>query len=64
MSLLCFAEHEARRHDRAEIRLYTNEAMTENLDYYRNRHFVETHRERSSGYARVFFARHLDPIKD
>lgn len=59
MSLLAFAEHEARRHGRAEIRLYTNEAMTENLGYYQKRQFVETHRANVSGYDRVYFTRHL-----
>ena len=64
MSLLGFAGHEARRHDRAEIRLYTNEAMTENLDYYQKRQFVETHRANASGYDRVYFTHHVDPSEN
>jgi GNAT superfamily N-acetyltransferase len=57
--LLEFADEYARAHDRAEIRLYTNEAMTENLAYYPRHGFVETHRALDDGYRRVFFTRHL-----
>jgi hypothetical protein len=38
-----------------EIRLYINEAMTENLAYYRRRSYTETHRAEQDGFRRVFF---------
>jgi hypothetical protein len=38
-----------------EIRLYTNEAMTENLAYYPRRGYTETHRAAEDGFNRVFF---------
>jgi hypothetical protein len=42
-----------------EIRLYTNEAMTENLGYYPRRGYTETHRARDEGVSRVFFRKAL-----
>jgi hypothetical protein len=42
-----------------EIRLYTNEAMTENLGYYPRRGYRETHRATQNGYRRVFFSKVL-----
>jgi ribosomal protein S18 acetylase RimI-like enzyme len=40
-----------------QIRLYTNELMTENLDFYQRHGYVETHRGEQDGYRRVFFAK-------
>lgn len=57
--LLALADDEARRRGYDEIRLYTNEAMTENLDYYPRKGYVETHRAEQDGYRRVFFTRRL-----
>lgn len=57
--LLQLAEEQARAHGLREIRLYTNEAMTENLDYYPRRGFRETHRAMQDGFSRVFFAKDL-----
>lgn len=57
--LLNFAEACAREHGRAEVRLYTNEAMTENIAYYRRHGFVETHRATDHRYRRVYFAKYL-----
>ena len=37
------------------IELYTNEKMTENLDFYSMLGFVETDRRRDSGFSRVYF---------
>lgn len=34
-----------------------NEAMTENIDYYPRRGFVETHRATDAGYYRVYVTR-------
>lgn len=58
-ALLAHAEATARAANRDEIRLYTNEAMTENIDYYPRRGFVETHREVEVGYRRIYYSRHL-----
>lgn len=57
--LLRFAETQAREHHLTEVRLYTNEVMTENLAYYLRHGFVETHRASEHGYRRVFFSKHL-----
>ena len=53
--LLDLAEREAAARGIGEIRLYTNEAMTENLAYYPRRGFTETHRAVDHGFRRVFF---------
>jgi ribosomal protein S18 acetylase RimI-like enzyme len=57
--LLALAEDQARRHDLGEIRLYTNQAMTENLAYYTRHGYTETHRARQNGFQRVFFRKRL-----
>lgn len=53
--LLDRAESDARDRGLAELRLYTNEAMTENLDYYPRRGFEETGRQIDEGFRRVYF---------
>jgi GNAT superfamily N-acetyltransferase len=58
-SLLAFAEARARELGLAEIRLYTNAAMTENLAYYPRRGYVETHRAIADGFSRVYFSKRL-----
>ena len=61
--LLEFTENYAREHELREIRLHTNEAMTENITYYTRRGYVETGRAIDRGYRRVFFTKHLrDPV--
>jgi N-acetylglutamate synthase-like GNAT family acetyltransferase len=55
--LLDLAERHAVALGLGEIRLYTNEAMTENLAYYPRRGFVETHRATEHGFRRVFFGK-------
>lgn len=55
--LLEHAYAEARALGIAEVRLYTNAKMTENLSYYPRRGFVEVDRRRESGFDRVYFAR-------
>lgn len=55
--LLAFAEDHARRHGVSQVRLYTNEAMTENLAYYPRRGYIETHRAENGGFRRVFFSK-------
>ena len=59
--LLTFAEERARALGLPEVRLYTNEAMTENLDYYPRRGFHETGRAIQYGYHRVLFAKPVPP---
>jgi GNAT superfamily N-acetyltransferase len=57
--LLAFAEDQAREVGRDEIRLYTNEAMAENLAYYPKHGYTETHRAEQDGFRRVFFTKRL-----
>jgi len=57
--LIEFAEAEARRLGYREIRLYTHQAMTENITLYARLGFVETGRGREAGYDRVFMKKHL-----
>jgi ribosomal protein S18 acetylase RimI-like enzyme len=57
--LLGLAEQHARSLGLGEIRLYTNEAMTENLAYYRRHGYTETHRAEQDGFRRVFFRKLL-----
>ena len=57
--LMALAESEARRLELPEIRLYTNEAMTENLAYYPRHGYTETHRAEQEGFRRVYFRKRL-----
>ena len=60
--LLHEAERQARSAGFDEIRLYTNEAMVANQEYYPRRGYVETHRAVDRGYRRIFYTRTLpDP---
>jgi N-acetylglutamate synthase-like GNAT family acetyltransferase len=56
-ALLARADQDAREQGLPEIRLCTNEAMTENLEFYPRRGFGETSRAIQHGYHRVFFAK-------
>ncbi len=47
--LMAFAEAEAKRQGLPEVRLYTNERLTENLTFYARLGYHETHREPASG---------------
>lgn len=58
--LLAEAERIARDAGRNRVRLYTNEAMAENLAFYPRRGYRETHRRTEDGYRRVFFEKHLE----
>jgi GNAT superfamily N-acetyltransferase len=58
--LLSLAEAEARSLGLPEVRLCTNEAMTENLSYYPRRGYRETHRTTQDGYRRVFFSKGVE----
>jgi ribosomal protein S18 acetylase RimI-like enzyme len=57
--LMALAQEQARSRGLSEIRLYTNEAMTENLAYYPRHGYAETHRAEQDGFHRVFFRKHL-----
>lgn len=57
--LLARADQDARDQGLPEVRLCTNEMMTENLDYYPRRGYVETGRGVQDGYRRVFFTKRL-----
>ena len=52
--LLSFAEDEARRCGFAELRLYTNEMMHENIALYGHCGWIEYARGEQAGYRRVF----------
>jgi ribosomal protein S18 acetylase RimI-like enzyme len=52
--LIAFAEAETRQMGFAELRLYTHEAMTENIALYARLGFEETGRGQEAGYDRVF----------
>jgi ribosomal protein S18 acetylase RimI-like enzyme len=58
--LLDLAEERARSLGLPEIRLYTNEAMTESLAYYPRHGYTETHRAEQDGFHRVYFRKRLD----
>lgn len=57
--LLSFAEEQARQAGLSEIRLYTNELMTENIALYTRFGYEETDRRSEDGYSRVFFRKRL-----
>jgi len=57
--LLSLAEDEARANGLGEIRLYTNEGMTENLAFYPRHGYRETRRAEENGFRRVFFSKVL-----
>ena len=58
-ALMSQAEDIARALNLDEVRLYTNEAMTENLAYDPRRGYVETHRDEVNGFHRVFFVKRV-----
>ena len=60
-ALLGFADAQAQRAGLNEIRLYTNEKMTENIEYYPKKGYHETHRASDASYERVYYSRFLDP---
>jgi GNAT superfamily N-acetyltransferase len=56
--LLEFTESQARQ---GAIRLYTNEAMSENIALYTRKGYVETHRAEENGLRRVYMQKDLNP---
>ena len=59
-ALLQFAEAQARQLGFPQLRLYTNEAMTENIGLYSRLGYAETHRAEEKGLKRVYMAKRLD----
>jgi N-acetylglutamate synthase-like GNAT family acetyltransferase len=57
--LLERAERDAAELGLTEIRLYTNEAMTENLSFYPRHGYRETGRAVEDGFRRVYFSKTL-----
>jgi ribosomal protein S18 acetylase RimI-like enzyme len=57
--LMAFADAEARARGLPELRLYTHEAMTENIAWYRRLGWEEYERRAEVGFARVFFRRRV-----
>lgn len=57
--MLEFAEHAAIEAGHPIIKLYTNEAMTENVALYARLGYVETHRGTVNGFRRVHMAKTL-----
>lgn len=54
-ALIAFAEAAARARGVAELRLYTHQAMHENIALYARTGWTETGRHRQDGFDRVFF---------
>jgi ribosomal protein S18 acetylase RimI-like enzyme len=54
-----FAEHTARNAGYQSIRLYTNEAMIENIKLYSSLGYAETHRGEEKGLRRVYMTKIL-----
>ncbi len=57
--LMAFAQDRARSLGLAEIRLYTNERMTENIAFYTRLGYEEVERRLDDGFSRVFMRKHL-----
>jgi ribosomal protein S18 acetylase RimI-like enzyme len=60
-ALLAHAEKVAATYGLPELRLYTNAAMTENLELYPRLGYRETGRRTEEGFQRVFFSKPLAP---
>jgi N-acetylglutamate synthase-like GNAT family acetyltransferase len=60
--LLDRAERDAAELGLTEVRLYTNEAMTENLTFYPRHGYRETGRGVEDGYRRVYFSKTTRPL--
>ncbi len=58
--LMNYAEKLAISLDLPEIRLFTNEAMFENISIYKKYDYLEVERKAENGYNRVYFVKYLD----
>jgi hypothetical protein len=56
-----FADTLALENDLKLMVLYTNQKMTENLDFYPRLGYVETRRLSEDGFERVYFEKRLTP---
>ena len=59
--LLAFAERAAIERGFRSVRLYTNEAMRENIALYARLGYVETHRAEEKGLRRIYMLKTLGP---
>jgi GNAT superfamily N-acetyltransferase len=59
--LLSFAEDQARERGIEELRLYTHERMTTNIQLYERLGWTEYDRLSEHGFARVFMRKHVSP---
>lgn len=57
--LMQFAEDQARQHGLAAVRLYTNELMTENLEFYARLDYQVIDRRLEAGYRRIYLRKTL-----
>jgi N-acetylglutamate synthase-like GNAT family acetyltransferase len=57
--LMAFAERRAAELELPELRLYTNQLMTENLALYPALGYTETGRRVEDGFARVYFSKRI-----
>jgi N-acetylglutamate synthase-like GNAT family acetyltransferase len=57
--LLARAEDDARELGLSEVRLLTNQAMTENQSFYPRHGYIETARGQQDGYDRVFYVKRV-----
>ena len=57
--MLAFAERAAVSAGYRFIRLYTNEAMTENISLYARNGYLETHRGEENGLRRIYMSKNL-----
>jgi N-acetylglutamate synthase-like GNAT family acetyltransferase len=62
--LLARAEDDARELGLPEIRLLTNQKMTENLTFYPRHGYTEVSRGRQDGYDRVFYVKEIAPTDE
>jgi ribosomal protein S18 acetylase RimI-like enzyme len=60
-ALLSFAEEQARERGIDEMRLYTHERMTSNIELYSRLGWTEYDRLTEHGFARVFMRKHVSP---
>jgi GNAT superfamily N-acetyltransferase len=58
-AMIAHAEAVARRRGFAELRLFTNVLMEDNIRLYERLGFVETHRAVEAGFSRVFMAKRV-----
>jgi GNAT superfamily N-acetyltransferase len=61
-TLLEFAERQAAERDMRELRLYTHERMTENIDLYERLGWTEYDRLAEHGFARVFMRKQVTAL--